>query len=107
MSPDLRVLVFFVQDGEIIPDNSEIKVNKQLRHNVNFKFSITFLKYFNFFKFNQKVNFYIKEKNLQVGTNANIQIKSEPNSICALAGIDKSVTFMGKRNAIDLDSVNI
>ena len=38
MSPELKVLVFFVQDGEIIPDDYEIQVNEQLKHKVIFKF---------------------------------------------------------------------
>ena len=48
----------------------------------------------------------LQESSLRVGRRASFEIKSEPNSICALTGIDKSVSFMGARNSIDLNKVN-
>lgn len=53
-----------------------------------------------------KVNLSLQESSLRVGRRASFEIKSEPNSICALTGIDKSVSFMGARNSIDLNKVN-
>ena len=40
-----------------------------------------------------------------MGQKIQFKINTEPNSICALSAIDKSVTLMGSRNAINLDKV--
>lgn len=53
----------------------------------------------------EQVNLSLQETTLRVSKRAEIEIKSEPNSICALSVIDKSVTFMGMRNTIDLSKV--
>ena len=34
-----------------------------------------------------------------------LTVKSDPNSLCAISGIDKSVSFMGDRNSIQTDKV--
>lgn len=84
MSPDLRVLVFFVDNIELIPDHVSLTVEKCLRNKVGIIL--------------QKSSTTVKQQTL-------IGIKSSPMSICALSAIDKSVSFMGERNAIKLDKV--
>ena len=59
MSPELKVLIYFVRDGEIIPGNYEVQVNKQLKHNVILS---------------------VKFKTLKAGSSADISIKAEPDT---------------------------
>jgi hypothetical protein len=47
----------------------------------------------------------VEENELTVGNLAYIKLRGQSNSICGLSAIDKSVTFMGKRNSIDFDQV--
>lgn len=84
MSPDLRVLVFFVDNTELIADHVSLAVEKCLRN---------------------KVDIILKKNSTTVKQQTLIGIKSSPMSICALSAIDKSVSFMGERNAIKLSQV--
>lgn len=84
MSPDLRVLVFFVHNTELIPDHISLAVEKCLRN---------------------KVDIILKKNSTTVKQQTLIGIRSSPMTICALSAIDKSVSFMGERNAIKLDQV--
>ena len=43
--------------------------------------------------------------NTKVKSEVNITISSEPNSICSLAAIDKSVSFMGSRNSVNFNRI--
>lgn len=49
----------------------------------------------------------LSEKSIKTGDNVKIKLTAAPNSLCALSAIDKSVTFMGERNSIDLEKVNL
>jgi hypothetical protein len=86
MSPEFKLLTFFVDNQEIIPDSASINLDRC---------------------FKNKINFTLGSKTLQVGKRVEMSIKSEPNSICAITGIDKSVTFMGQRNSVNIQKVNI
>ena len=83
-SPALKMLAFFIEDKEIIPDSLNFKINKCLKNQVNLT---------------------VKENKVSVKKLTTINIKTTPFSICALSALDKSVTFMGKRNAINLNRV--
>ncbi len=84
MSPELKVLVFAVQGGEIIPDHMKLMVEKCLTN---------------------KVDIMLSKKSISVKQNLKLEIKTEPSSVCGISAIDKSVSFMGKRNAIRLEQV--
>ena len=84
MSPDLRILVFFIDGNELIPDHVSLSVEKCLRN---------------------RVDIILKKDNINVKQKASISIKSSPMSVCAVSAIDKSVSFMGARNAVRLDEV--
>jgi hypothetical protein len=84
MSPELKLLAFFVNNKEIIPDSVSLKLNRC---------------------FKNKIDFTLSSKTLQVGKRVTMSVKSEPNSICALTAIDKSVTFMGSRNSVNIQNV--
>jgi hypothetical protein len=84
MSPECRVLVFYVNDREIIPDSTRIAVNKCFRN---------------------KVDLTLDKSETQVANTVNMILTAEPDSLCAINAIDKSVTFMGARNSIETDQV--
>lgn len=85
MSPELKILVYGLVDDEVVADSMSIELTRCLSHQVNLT---------------------LEDKSLRVGKRASIEIQSsEPNSICALSAIDKSVTFMGTRNTVDLAKV--
>jgi hypothetical protein len=44
---------------------------------------------------------------VKTGEEVEIKLSGGPKSVCAISAIDKSVSFMGKRNAIDLEAVNL
>ena len=84
-APKLRVLAFHLSDGaEIIPDSLAIPVTPCLRNSVELLLS---------------------DKQVQIGSRVRMQLIGHPGSLCGLSAIDKSVTFMGKRNGIDLPKV--
>jgi hypothetical protein len=84
MSPELRVLVFYVQEREIIPDAITINVNKCFRNQVDLT---------------------LDKSETQVANTVNMVITAEPDSLCAINAIDKSVTFMGARNSIETEQI--
>ena len=86
MSPEFKLLVYFINDREIVADSVTFKVKQCLKN---------------------KVDLLLKQEVVQVGKLVGITLKSDPNSVCALAAIDKSVSFMGKRNSIDFEKVFI
>jgi hypothetical protein len=47
----------------------------------------------------------LSESSVKTGSDIKVKITGAPKSLCALSAIDKSVTYMGKRNSIDLDGV--
>lgn len=47
----------------------------------------------------------LSQKNVRPGGFLNYSIVSDPNSLCAWSAIDKSVSFMGKRNTLDIQKV--
>jgi hypothetical protein len=54
-----------------------------------------------------KVKLEIDEPVVKTGEEVKIKLTGGPKSVCAISAIDKSVSFMGKRNAIDLEAVNL
>ena len=44
---------------------------------------------------------------VKTGEEVKIKLTGGPKSVCAISAIDKSVSFMGKRNEIDLEAVNL
>ena len=86
MSPESRLLVFFTHENEIVPDAMNFKMNKCFRNRINFE---------------------LATNSIRVGRRLNLTIRTEPKSLCALTAIDKSVTFMGKRNSIDIEKVHL
>ncbi len=53
-----------------------------------------------------KVTLEINEPVVKTGEEVKIKLTGGLKSVCAISAIDKSVSFMGKRNAIDLEAVN-
>jgi hypothetical protein len=49
----------------------------------------------------------LSNKHVRVRENITIEINGASKSICALSAIDKSVTFMGKRNNLDVEKVTL
>ena len=47
----------------------------------------------------------MSQSTVQVGKRVELTINSEPGSLCAISGIDKSVSFMGNRNSIQFDNL--
>ncbi len=84
MSPDLKVLMFAVQSGEIVPGHVGLSVEKCLRN---------------------KVDIILSKKSTSVKQSLKLAVRTEPLSVCAISAIDKSVSFMGKRNAVRLEEV--
>ncbi|RNA09103.1 alpha-2-macroglobulin 1 [Brachionus plicatilis] len=81
MSPRLSILAYFIYENEIIPESLELDIPKC---------------------FENKVHFLMNKNNLRPGRFVNFSIVSDPNSICAWSAIDKSVSFMGNRNTLDI-----
>ena len=52
-----------------------------------------------------KVDLKLSQKSAEVGQKISFSIQSDKNSLCTLSGIDKSVTFMGKQNILNLEQV--
>ncbi len=52
-----------------------------------------------------KVELKLGSDTVKTGQNVDVRLSASENSICAWSAIDKSVTFMGQRNAVDFDSV--
>ncbi len=84
MSPELNLLTFIVQDNEIIADHLNMKINQCLANKVELKLS---------------------ENKVNIKKQTTINITTEPFGLCAIAAIDKSVSFMGTRNDIKLNKV--
>lgn len=86
MSSGLKILVYKIEDTEIISDSISLTVEKCLENSVEILLN--------------KISVAVKNK-------VTIGVKTEPLSLCAISAIDKSVTFMGKRNEIKLEKVNL
>lgn len=84
MSPELNLLTYFTHDNEIIPDTLTIEIPKCLEN---------------------KVLLDLGQSNVRPGRFLNFTLISQPNSLCALSAIDKSVSFMGTRNNVDTAKV--
>ena len=41
-----------------------------------------------------------------MGKRVELSLRTEPNSLCAVSGVDKSVTFMGARNSVNIQNVS-
>ena len=84
LSPELNVLVFYVINNETILDVLKMNIEKCTKNTAAIILSNT---------------------SVETGSNVKIKINSNAGSFCSLSAIDKSVTFMGKRNSIDLENV--
>ncbi|XP_014674826.1 PREDICTED: ovostatin-like [Priapulus caudatus] len=86
MAPQIKLLVFHVVQGsgndatkEIIADSREIDVEKCLRNKVSISFA---------------------EREQTPGSEAMLQIRASPRSLCAVGVVDKSVTLLADSNPI-------
>ena len=52
-----------------------------------------------------KVDLSLSSNLTGAGKKLEIILNTHPNSVCGLSAIDKSVSFMGNRNSIDIDKV--
>jgi hypothetical protein len=84
MSPEFKLVAYFMSKNEIIPDSISLKLDRC---------------------FKNKVDFYLSSKTIQVGRRVELSVRSEPGSICAISAIDKSVSFMGPRNSVNIQNV--
>ena len=108
MSPEFSILVYYVSTGEVIPDSVIIPVKKCLKNKVNdFKIDKNLVIVLFMILLKLKVILEINEPIVKTGEEVKIKLMGEPKSVCAISAIDKSVSFMGKRNAIDLETVNL
>ncbi|KAG1650780.1 Alpha-2-macroglobulin-like protein 1 [Nymphon striatum] len=85
MAPTARVLLFYIR-----PDNEAVAAHT-------------------FFDvkpcFNNKATLKFKESSIYPGTNAKYEISAAPNSICAVAGVDKKVHILRSDNQLTSDKV--
>ena len=86
MSPEFHLLAFFLDDKEIVMDHIHVDANTKCLGN--------------------QVDLKLGKQRAEVGEKISLAIQSAENSLCALSAVDKSVTFLGKKqNSLDLDKV--
>ncbi|XP_069952469.1 alpha-2-macroglobulin-like [Cherax quadricarinatus] len=77
-SPRAKVVVWYTRDdGEVVPDSREVDINKCFWNKVNLSWS------------NSRV---------QPGEQVNLDLSAEPESICSLGVVDKSVELLSSKN---------
>ncbi|XP_046398811.1 alpha-2-macroglobulin-like protein 1 isoform X2 [Ischnura elegans] len=85
MSPTSYLLVYYVRDdGETVATSHTLKIKKCFANEVQAEWS---------------------DSSLYPGSEASFKIKASPESLCAITAVDKSITFLGKQNNINRESV--
>ncbi|XP_018026231.1 alpha-2-macroglobulin isoform X3 [Hyalella azteca] len=86
VSPTVYVLVWYTRDdGEVVSDSQELKISKCL---------------------NQKVGLSWPKDRVEQGTQLPLTLTAQPNSLCSLGIVDKSVELLSaSQNSLTLDAV--
>ncbi|KAG8221831.1 hypothetical protein J437_LFUL003465, partial [Ladona fulva] len=85
MSPISDLLIYYVRDdGETVATSHTMKIEKCLANKVNSKWS---------------------DSTLYPGSKTKFTVEATPESLCALTAVDKSVTFLGTGNKVDISSI--
>ncbi|XP_071446763.1 murinoglobulin-1-like isoform X2 [Hetaerina americana] len=85
MSPTSNLLVYYIRDdGETIATSHTLNIEKCFANEVQTEWSDT---------------------TLYPGSESKFKIMASPMSLCAVTAVDKSVSFLGKRNNVDKESI--
>ncbi|CAG0898545.1 unnamed protein product [Darwinula stevensoni] len=85
MAPESKLVVFYIRsDGEVVSDHLTFRVNRCLPNKVELEWS---------------------EKEVGPGSKVGLKVKAEPESVCGLRVVDKSVDLLKPGDQLNLDKV--
>ncbi|CAG0892013.1 unnamed protein product [Darwinula stevensoni] len=85
MAPESKLVVFYIRsDGEVVSDHLTFRVNRCLTNKVELEWS---------------------EKEVGPGSKVGLKVKAEPESVCGLRVVDKSVDLLRPGDQLNLEKV--